>query len=64
MTKKHFEFAANLVKNMDQPPSSGRHFSEHERAVVADAFVELFSEFNEKFDRSKFYKACEFRRAK
>ncbi len=60
MTKKHFEFAASLVKNMGQPPSSGRHFTEHERAVVADAFVELFSEFNEKFDKVKFYKACEF----
>lgn len=54
MTKKHFIFAANLVKNM-----RSETVSEKDRAIVADAFVELFSEFNEKFDKVKFYKACE-----
>lgn len=53
MTKKHFEYAANMVKNSKA--------SERDKYVMADAFVELFMEFNDRFDKERFLKACEFK---
>ena len=52
MTKKHFEAAAKIVKEMN--------CSEYERALIADCFVDLFQQFNPNFDKEKFLKACYF----
>ena len=52
MTKKHFIRAAELVKSrVDAGHIDGP-------AVIADAFVELFSAYNDRFDRDRFLVAC------
>ena len=49
MTKKHFERAAEIVKMWDAPV---------ERAGLAEAFILLFRAYNDRFDTTRFLKAC------
>lgn len=53
MTKKHFEYAAEICRKTYAP----KH-EEKARAAKAHAFVELFSAFNPRFDRERFFEAC------
>ena len=54
MTKKHFERAAAIVRELQFFQGVGTDKAQ----VVADAFVELFSGDNPRFDRGRFLKAC------
>ena len=66
ITKMHFQAAADIVKGLKGKPRdqqlmlSNEPISEIERGLVADCFVELFKQFNDKFDTKKFYQACDF----
>lgn len=52
MTKMHFEEAARIVRE-------GMPFNTLEqRALVAAQYVQLFERFSTRFDRTRFYKAC------
>lgn len=50
MTKKHFQAAAELVKFLDVSPA--------EKMLVAQSMVELFRQFNGRFDQGRFLQAC------
>lgn len=74
MTKKHFERAAEMVKSIrdgnwtNEPPSwadgdrayTPRHNDlAYRRAVqTAEAFLQLFNEYNPRFDEQRFLVAC------
>lgn len=49
MTGKNMEFAATLVKSKDDP---------YQKAVVVDAFVDLFRNANYRFSINRFLDAC------
>ena len=48
MTKKHFIAAAAIVRDSDADV----------RQALAGAFIDLFGEFNPRFDRERFLVAC------
>lgn len=54
MTRKHFERAAEIVREMRD-----ENTTERERYTVASAFAVLFSGYNPRFDVSRFFAACE-----
>ena len=73
MTKQHFIRAAQLVRSIrdgnwtnDFPAwfdrrDVGQSFivtAEHRAVMTAEAFIALFSEFNPRFDRTRFLVAC------
>ena len=54
MTRRHFIRAAEIVKAMvdaDNINSKSAH-------LVADAFIDLFSAYNDRFDTDRFLIAC------
>lgn len=50
MTKKHFEYAARIIRESDQ--------SQTQRLYAASVIIELAETFNPRFDRDRFLKAC------
>jgi hypothetical protein len=65
MTKKHFELAAKMVRDMRLDKESARRFStrkDFERALMLSAagFETLFAEGNPRFDHARFLAACGF----
>lgn len=52
MTRKHFQYAADMVKAMaDSTPVNYR-------LGIAHSFANLFTAFNPRFDRHRFMTAC------
>lgn len=54
MTRKHFEHAATLVREMVADPE----YSNTQCALAADAYIKLFVAFNPRFDTKRFLRAC------
>lgn len=50
MTKKHFEYAAEIVANLESP---------YDRETATAVFIRLFYRYNDRFDEDRFRKACE-----
>jgi hypothetical protein len=57
MTKKHFEWAAAYVRDLN------RICNGEEREHIVRTLVDLFGEFNPRFDVARFRAACEGRDA-
>jgi len=55
MTRKHFVRAAEIVRSYVE--SADFEITRHAR-YIADAYVNLFSEFNPRFDTQRFLTAC------
>lgn len=53
MTKKHFEWAAAYVRDI------ARVLTAKERDAIVRTLVDLFGEFNPRFDESRFRAACQ-----
>lgn len=49
MTKKHFEEAARIIKDIA---------NDQERHKTAIRFATLFRQFNPRFDSGRFFRAC------
>ena len=56
MTKKHFIRAAEIVNGL-LVSTEAAHAHQVARQV-ADAYIELFSAYNDRFDRQRFLVAC------
>lgn len=52
MTKRHFIRAADIVDNLR------KYNTPCDASVVATAFIELFSAYNDRFDTQRFLVAC------
>jgi hypothetical protein len=52
MTKKHFEYAAAIVRNFLESGSLVN------ARMVAMIFARMFEKFGPRFDRQRFYRAC------
>lgn len=57
MIKKHFEWAAAYLRDCRSILTEG------ERAMIVRTLVDLFSEFNPRFDTDRFRAACDGPRA-
>jgi len=53
MTKKHFNAAVKIVQAIDGPD-----VGYYDRNLVAQSFIKLFEQYNDKFDKFKFIEAC------
>lgn len=53
MTKKHFIAAVKIVKKINGPDVGF-----YDRNLVAQSFIKLFEQYNEKFDKFKFIESC------
>ncbi len=60
MTKMHFEKASAMVRDMyGSDPQMVDDRQVFAIDSVRDAFADLFQSFNPRFDRDRFYAACE-----